>query len=207
LPITAAMLFEQNRDLAQQSLELPFVQGIASGRLERSAFVFYVGQDAAFLEAFVRSYALCVAKAPDRESLTAFKALLDGGVEELELHRGYADRWGVDLDPEPAPATAAYTDFLLRVAALEPVGHVCAAMAPCMRLYAWLGTELAPRTDPASPYREWVQTYAGEGFGQLAAGLESLVDRLGGDPATLGAHYRRAMLLERDFFAAAHAAR
>lgn len=207
MPLTAATLFEQNRDLAQQTLELPFVQGIASGHLERPSFEFYVGQDAAFLEAFVRSYALCVAKAPDRDSLSAFKALLDGGVEELDLHRGYARRWGVDLDPEPAPATAAYTDFLLRVAALEPAGHVCAAMAPCMRLYAWLGTELAPRTDAASPYREWVQSYADEGFQQLAAVLESLLDRLGGDPATLAAHYRRAMQLERDFFIAAHAAR
>lgn len=200
------MLFEENSDLARQSLELPFLQGIASGRLERSAFEFYVGQDAAFLDAFVRSYALCVAKAPDRESLTAFKALLDGGLDELELHQEYASRWGVDLDPEPAPATAAYTDFLLRVAALEPVSHVCAAMAPCMRLYAWLATELEPRTDPDSPYREWVQTYADEGFQELAATLDALVDRLGGDPATMAAHYRRAMRLERDFFAAAHAA-
>jgi hypothetical protein len=38
-------------------------------------------------------------------------------------------------------------------------------------------------------------------------GLESLLDRLGGDPATLAAHYRRAMQLERDFLIAAHAAR
>jgi thiaminase (transcriptional activator TenA) len=205
--MTAEGLFEQNRPLARQSLEQPFLQGIASGRLERSAFEFYVGQDAAFLEAFVRSYALCVAKAPDRQSLQAFKSLLDGGFDELELHGRYAQRWGVDLDPEPAPATAAYTDFLLRVAALEPVGHVCAAMAPCMRLYAWLGTELEPLTAPDSPYREWVQTYADEGFQELAATLDDLVDRLGGDPSTMADHYRRAMRLERDFFAAAYDAR
>ena len=202
--MTAAKMFEQNRQLALESLQQPFVQGLASGRLERSAFKFYVGQDAAFLEAFVRSYALCVAKAPDREALRAFKALLDGGFDELELHRRYAERWGVDLNPEPAPATAAYTDFLLRVASLEPVGHVCAAMAPCMRLYAWLGTELEPVTAADSPYREWVQTYADEGFQELAATLDGLVDRLGGDPATMADHYRRAMGLERDFFAAAY---
>lgn len=205
--MTAAELFERNRQLAVESLEQPFVQGLASGRLERTAFEFYVGQDAAFLEAFVRAYALCVAKAPDRESLRAFKALLDGGFDELELHRRYAQRWGVDLEPEPALATAAYTDFLLRVAALEPVGHVCAAMAPCMRLYAWLGAELEPVTAADSPYREWVQTYADEGFQQLAATLDGLVDRLGGDPATMASHYRRAMGLERDFFAAAYEAR
>ena len=64
-----------------------------------------------------------MAKAPDGEAMAAFKALLDGGFGELELHHSYAARWGVDLVPEPAPATSAYTDFQLRVAAREPVGH------------------------------------------------------------------------------------
>ena len=51
--------------------------------------------------------------------------------------------------------TAAYTNFLLAVAALEPVGHIAAAMTPCMRLYAYLGQQLAAQTKPDSPYREW----------------------------------------------------
>jgi thiaminase (transcriptional activator TenA) len=169
--MTASELFEANRDRAEACRDHPFVQGIANGALDREAFCFYVGQDAAFLDAFVRAYALCVAKAPDRSSLEAFKALLDGGFEELRLHGGYAERWGVDLAPAPAPATSAYTDFLLRVAALEPVAHVAAAMTPCMRLYAWLGTELLPVVASGSPYAEWVYTYADPGFQQLAASL------------------------------------
>ncbi|CAA9261260.1 MAG: Thiaminase II involved in salvage of thiamin pyrimidine moiety, TenA subgroup with Cys in active site [uncultured Acidimicrobiales bacterium] len=201
----AADLFEANRGIAEACRDHPFVQGIASGRLDPAAFCFYVGQDAAFLDAFVRAYALGVAKAPDRETLAAFKALLDGGFVELELHQGYAGRWGVDLAPEPEPATTAYTDFLLRVAALEPVAHLCAAMTPCMRLYAWLGTELLPVAAPDSPYREWVETYASPEFQQLAVVLEGLLDRLGGDPDTVAAHYRRAMQLELAFFDSAAA--
>lgn len=201
--MTASELFEGNRDLAEACRDHPFVQGLATGALEREAFCFYVGQDAAFLDAFVRAYALCVAKAPDRSSLEAFIGLLDGGFEELRLHAGYAERWGVDLDPAPAPATSAYTDFLLRVAALEPVGHACAAMTPCMRLYAWLGTELLQVVAATSPYAEWVHTYADPGFQQLAATLEELLDRLGGDADTVASHYRRAMELELGFFAAA----
>lgn len=201
--MTAAELFAANLDLARACRDLPFVRGIASGDLAPDAFRGYVAQDAAFLDAFVRAYALAVAKAPDRAAMLAFKALLDGGVEERRLHDGYAARWGVDLDPDPAPATRAYTDFLLRVAALEPVGHLCAAMTPCMRLYAWLGRELLPVAAAASPYREWVDTYADPGFHALAATLEGLLDRLGGDPATVAAHYRTAMRLEHDFFVAA----
>ena len=199
----ATELFAANRDLAEASREAPFVQGIASGALARSAFCFYIAQDATFLDAFVRAYALGMAKAPDREAMTAFKALLDGGFQELQLHGSYAERWRVDLAPEPAPATMAYTDFLLRVASLEPVANLCAAMTPCMRLYAWLGRELRPAAAADSPYLEWIETYADAGFQELAVTLEGLLDRLGGDPEAVAQRYRTAMRLELGFFAAA----
>lgn len=197
---TAADLWAANEDLANRCLVHPFVTGIADGSLPREAFTHYVAQDAFFLDAFARAYALGLAKAPDVNTMRTFKALLDGVMEEQHLHAGYAERWGVDLAPEPTPATRAYTDFLLAVAALEPVGHVCAAMTPCMRLYAWLGRQLAPDADRDSPYVEWVDTYAADGFDDLAATLEQLLDRLGGDLDTIAAHYRTAMRLEAEFF-------
>ena len=40
---------------------------------------------------------------------------------------------------EPASATLASTEFLLASAATAGLGTVFAAMARCMRLYAWLG--------------------------------------------------------------------
>lgn len=199
----AAELFDANLDVARQCLDLPFVRGIADGSLDRRAFCSYIAQDATFLDAFARAYALGLAKAPDRAAMLAFKALLDGGFEELALHRGYAGRWGVDLAVEPAPATTAYTDFLLRVAALEPAGHICAAMAPCMRLYAWLGRELQATASPHGAYREWVDTYADPGFEELARTLEGQLDRLGGDAEVMARHYRTAMRLELTFFQAA----
>ena len=59
-------LWARNRVLAEAALEHMFVQGIASGELPRATFVYYVGQDAAFLDAFCRAYALALAKSPDR---------------------------------------------------------------------------------------------------------------------------------------------
>ena len=155
----ADSLWHRNRVLAEAALEHPFVQGIASGKLTLATFAYYVGQDAAFLDSFCRAYALALAKSPDQDALIAFWELLDAAAEELRLHRGYADRWNVDLHQSADPATAAYTNFLLAVAALERVGHIAAAMTPCMRLYAYLGQQLAAQTKPDSPYREWVMTY------------------------------------------------
>ena len=66
-------LWHQNQVLAQAALAHPFVQGIASGELPRATFAYYVGQDAAFLDAFCRAYALALAKSPDRDGLIAFR--------------------------------------------------------------------------------------------------------------------------------------
>ncbi|QNI07674.1 TenA family protein [Mycobacterium kubicae] len=196
-------LWHQNRGLARVALQHPFVQGIASGELARTTFVYYVGQDAAYLDAFCRAYALALAKSPDREGLMAFRELLDAASDELRLHQGYAARWGVDLHPVPDPATSAYTDFLLAVAALEPVGHIAAAMTPCMRLYAHLGQQLVAQTKPKSPYREWVTTYSNPEYEALVRRLEGLLDRYGGDHGRLVSLYRRAMEFELRFFDAA----
>jgi len=198
-------LWETNADLARVALEHPFVRGLADGTLPRESFRRYVAQDAYFLDAFARAYALALARSPDRAGMTAFFELLAGAQEELKLHRGYAERWGIALeDVTPGEETLAYTDFLLARAALGEVGEACAAMTPCMRLYAYLGQALAAQgADRAeNPHAEWVRTYASPDFGTLVARLEALLDRYAGDTPAVRAAYRRAMTLEVAFFAA-----
>jgi thiaminase (transcriptional activator TenA) len=200
----ARTLWTANGDLAASALAHPFVRGIADGSLPEAMFAGYVAQDAFFLEAFARGYALGVARSPDRAGLDAFADLLQGVREELRLHAGYAARWGIDLAAViPAPATLAYTDFLLATASLGDVGVLCAAMTPCMRLYAHLGAAVAPGA--ADRYREWVEAYSAPEFERLAATLEGLLDRYAGDTAGVRGAYRRAMRLERAFFDAAWA--
>lgn len=201
----AEQLWLDNADLVEACLHHSFVRGIASGDLPRDSFAFYVEQDAFFLRSFARAYALAFAKAPGTEEMQALRELLDGVFEELRLHGGYAERWGASLEPEPAPATLAYTDFLLRVAWSEPVGQILAAMTPCMRLYAHLGQQLAPDAAPATPYREWIDTYADEEFDALAARMEALLDEHADDSVAITRHYRTAMRRELDFFEQAHA--
>ena len=199
----ASQLWKANAEIAQACLHHPFVQGIASGELTRRSFQVYVAQDAFFLEAFARGYALALAKSPDRAGLLVFKDLLCGVFDELELHQGYAARWGIDLAPEPLPSTRAYTDFLLSTAGVESVSHIVAAMTPCMRLYAWLGQSLANTVHPDSPYREWVETYASDELERLVQRLETVLNQPGGEPARIAELYRTAMELELAFFDAA----
>lgn len=198
----AQQLWQRNQDLALANLGCRFVRGLGEGSLPRPAFQAYLAQDAYFLEAFARAYALALARSPDRSTLHALATLLAGVRQELELHQGYAARWQVDLGRvTPHPATLAYTDFLLATAATGSVGDILVAMTPCMRLYAFLGQSLR-REFPAArhAYVEWIMTYSDPGFEALALELERLVDRhtdRGEAPATL---YRRALNLELGFF-------
>lgn len=199
----SAELWHANADLADDALAHPFVRGLGDGSLPLAAFQGYVAQDAFFLESFARAYALALAHSPDRASLDAFAELIAGVREELRLHAGYADQWGVELaGVEPAPATVAYTDFVLATAALGGVGVTCAAMVPCMRLYAHLGQSLAA-AEPTGPYAGWVTTYADPAFDELAVRLEALLDEHAADTRAVRAAYRRAMHLEVAFFEAA----
>ncbi|HEU4421687.1 MAG TPA: TenA family protein [Pilimelia sp.] len=201
----ADTLWQANADLAAAALAHPFVRGLADGSLPRAAFAGYIAQDAFFLESFARAYALALAHSPDRAGLDAFGDLLTGVREELAMHATYARRWGVDLaGVTPAPATLAYTDFLLATAALGGTGLTCAAMTPCMRLYAYLGQRLAAGP-VGDDYVEWVKTYADPGFEDLAARLEGLLDTYLDDADRGAAAYRRAMRLELAFFDAAYA--
>lgn len=198
----AAALWTSNGDLAAAALAHPFVRGIADGSLPESVFAGYVAQDAFFLESFVRGYALGVARSPDRAGLDAFADMLQGVCEELRLHAGYAARWGIELgEVVPVGATLAYTDFLLATATLADVGVLCAAMTPCMRLYAHLGVSVAK--EAADRYREWVDAYSAPEFQKLTRTLERLLDRYAQDTRLVRGSYRRAMRLELAFFDAA----
>ncbi|OBK77155.1 TenA family protein [Mycobacterium sp. 1164985.4] len=198
----AAQLWAENADVVAEVMANPFVLGIGDGSLDRDLFAGYIAQDAFFLESFARAYGLALARSSDTDTLLAFADLLAGVREELGLHASYAASWGIDTTGvEPAAATLAYTEFLLATAATAEVGVVCAAMTPCMRLYAHIGVTLD--SDTAGPYAQWVQTYADPGFDEVASLLERLLDRQARDIPAARTAYRRAMQLELAFFDAA----
>jgi thiaminase/transcriptional activator TenA len=198
----AQQLWDANSALAQRCLEHSFVQGLAQGNLPADVFAGYVAQDASFLESFARAYALAIAHSPDQASLIAFNGLLQGVLAELDLHAGYAQRWAINLEATtPLPATTAYTAFLLATAKAGDPGLICAAMTPCLRLYAWLGQQLRAQVgQPEHAYADWINTYADPGFEQLTQQLEGLLNRLATAGTPLDDTYRRAMELELAFF-------
>jgi len=199
----AKLLWQTHQDLAMACLQHPFVQGLGDGSLNPAKFSYYVGQDSFFLEAFARAYSVAAAKAPYWEIFQIFHHLADGVLEELRLHSNYAKGWGVDLrQVQPASTTRQYTDFLLNTAWTHDVATTAVAMAPCMRLYAFLGQSLAANSTPRHPYTDRVETYSSDQFEPLAQQLEGLIDDYATDSTLIRQTYRYAMTCELNFFTA-----
>ena len=197
-------LWQGNQALAEECLAHPFVRGLGDGSLDPEVFKHYVAQDAFFLRAFFSAYALGAVRVVEkREVVQRLHGLMRGVLDELKLHEGYAENLAIDLgNVQPHPAARAYTDFLLRTAWTTEVGEIMAAMTPCMRLYAYLGQELALRDHSQNPYREWIETYSSAEFEALAAELESLLDQLAEGTHRVALAYGYAMRCELDFFSA-----
>ena len=197
-------LWRDHADLAQACLAHPFVQGIGDGSLPRPGFAGYIGQDAFYLQAFARAYTIAAAKAPDWAGFCELHELAGGVLQELELHQGVAQTWGLDLSTvTPAPTTRRYTDFLLTTAWSGETGVTLAAMTPCMKLYAFLGQQLARQQNRTHSYRAWIDAYSSADFASLAVRLEQLLDRFAPDATIAARVYRYAMQCELDFFQAA----
>ncbi len=197
-----AQLWEENKGLVQACLNHPFVQGLKDGSLDPEAFKRYVGQDAFFLKAFFRAYALAAAKCTDESHATLFVTLMQGVLDELALHKAYSKKLEIDLDSvKPFSACRSYIDFLMHTSYQCPLGEITAAMVPCMRLYAFLGQELS-KGSYAETYKEWIGNYSSEEFEKLAVELEDLLDSVATDTAAAHDAYRYALQCELDFFQA-----
>jgi thiaminase/transcriptional activator TenA len=205
-------LWQAHQALALACLEHPFVRGLGDGSLARDRFAYYVGQDAFFLESFLRAYCIAAAKAPDWQGAQVFHQLAQGVLAELKLHQSYAKQWQVDLaEVKAGSATRRYTDFLLATAWRHEVGITTAAMLPCMKLYSYLGQQLAQDGIPEHQYSDWIDTYSSDEFSPLVEQLEQLAEQYTPDSAMAFGRsetiardtYGYAMQCEFDFFQAA----
>ncbi len=174
-------------DIWQAQHMHPFVRGIGSGAVDREQFKFWVRQDYLFLIEYGRLLALAAARAPDLATMRRFAELTRETLgTEMDLHRSYAAEFGIsaaELENEAkAPATQAYTDFLLRSATMGDYAELVAALLPCMWAFSEIGLEMKRAGVPADPLcAKWVEMYASEDFAQLADWCRDLLDGLAED--------------------------
>jgi len=177
-------LRQKAADIWEAQHQHPFVRGIGDGTLSLDRFKFWVRQDYVFLIEYSRLLAVAAARSPDLETMTRFATLLkETSGTEMSLHRGYAAEFGIsteELERElPSPATQAYTDFLLRVAATGDFAELVAALLPCMWAFNEIGQRLATQPAPSDRrYAKWIAIYSSKEFAELARWCRDLLDKL-----------------------------
>ncbi len=168
----------------EAQLQHPFVRGIADATLEEERFKFWLRQDYLFLIEYARLLGLAAARSPDLPTMRRLAHLLVETLEtEMSLHRSYAAEFGIGTEElereQPAPTTRAYTDFLLRVAAMGDFAELAAALLPCMWGFSEIGLRLAQLPPPGDQrYAKWIDMYSSQEFAELAGWCRELVDRL-----------------------------
>jgi len=181
----SARLRERASPVWEREFAHPFVQGLGDGTLDPERFKVWLRQDYLFLVEYCRVLALAAARAEDLETMGRFADFLQATLRtEMDLHRRYAAKFGIDAGEleaaVPAPAMKAYTDFLVRVAFEGPLVAIVAALLPCAWGYAEIARRLAARPErPADDrYREWIRTYTSPEFAAYADWLRDLLDLL-----------------------------
>lgn len=191
LPSFAVALLRHAQSAWGKSFVHPFVTGLENGTLPAAKFKRYMMQDARYLSAFGDACAIVSSKvdaARPAEKMWFLKGAITAHEVEVSLHLQYGKQLGfgpADVAAvELSPGARAYTDHMLRNAALEPLVVAIAALAPCPWLYSDLGittmkrlqaaaggsssgaaaVPASPLVPPGHPYAAWIETYANDGF-------------------------------------------
>ena len=156
-----------------------FVEGLRTGDLPRARFLHYLRQDYLFLIHFARAWALAAAKADTLAEMRAASATVQALVHvEMPLHVQVCAAAGIDAATleatEEAPATLAYTRYVLEAGYSGDFLDLMAALAPCVLGYGEIGARLA---GSGGPYADWIDTYAGADYQTLCHDVGALIDR------------------------------
>lgn len=174
---SANSLFSRLCDASPQAwqayCEHPFVEQIGDGTLPLESFQHFLLQDYLFLIQFARAYALAAYKAEDlAEMRLASQAVARILNDELALHLGFCETWGIssdDLDKlQEAKANMAYTRYVLERGLSGDVLDLYVALIPCTVGYGVIGRRLAETGIEDNPYQAWIDAYAAPSYQQSA---------------------------------------
>jgi len=173
--------WERIAPLYQKIISHPFNQELMEGSLSLNRFTYYIGQDAHYLMEFGRALAIIAGRMENPNHMLAFSRFATGAVVvERALHAGYFKTFQIEKQEAPSPTTTLYTQYLLTKAALSSLEEAVAAVLPCFWIYKKVGDHiyLNQISGKENPYQEWINTYAGDEFGDSVREALSICDDL-----------------------------
>lgn len=191
----------------------PFTVALGDGTLPDAAMAWYLVQDYRFIEGFVRLLAQAIAHAPtlaDAVPAAQFLAVITGP-ENTYFQRSFIALGLPDMgrDQPTAAATSGFQNLMAKAASSGRYSHMLAVLVVAEWAYLDWATHQAPPQDGLPFYlAEWISLHSGPDFAGVVAYLRDQLDAAliaAPEEERRGAAdlFRKAVLLERDFFDAA----
>lgn len=185
-----------------RTLSCSFLEGLRDGTLDGDVFARYLAQDVHYLRAY-EQHLRRLAATTDGDAAAFWASAAAGCADEARdlHHRRLA---GTHADDPVHPTCAGYLAHLQAAADSGSVGVLAAAVLPCFRVYAWVGTQLG-RAPEGHPFADWLGAYGDPAFAAASAEATARVEALAAaaDPSERGrmarAH-RRSTEWELAFF-------
>lgn len=159
-------------DIYNAILTHPFIKELSEGTLPIEKFLYYLGQDAHYLDTYCRMLAHTASRLSEKEDIETFLNFASVGISvERELHQSFLK--GMTL-PEVSPSCLLYST-IEKSTALEPVCVEVASLLPCFWVYQKVGEYILSSTNNLknNPYAQWILTYGDESF---AASTRKAID-------------------------------
>ena len=168
----------------QETIDCAFLVGLRDGTLEPEVFAGYLAQDVHYLRAYERHLAALGVGAPGAGAGAGAGACAGAAAFWAAAAQGCADEArdlhhrrlaGSHADDPVHPTGAGYLAHRQEAAASGSRAVLAAAVLPCFRVYAWVGSQLGVAPD-GHAFADWITAYGDPGFAASSAEATRLVE-------------------------------
>lgn len=161
-----------------------FPRTLADASLPPERFRFYISQNIMYLPEYARMIAVGASRTADLRGLEESSRAI-ANIVDVEIPQNHRMRDAVvelagpvtRTDEIMAPATAAYTSWLLAIAATGSALDIQAALLPCAWSYGVIARSLVADAVPHPVYSEWLRFFASDDYDAVVVELRTAFDR------------------------------
>lgn len=170
--------WQKHLPIYEKTQQLPFIQELITGKLNADSFMFYIEQDALYLQAFTKLLRTMAERIPEPKYQQYFRDFVEENMAaEQGLHDIYLERDLADI--ESTETCQGFIEFNEELATL-PIELAVAGMLPCFIVYQQLGIYIYDQhLREHNLYVDWIDMYAGIEHSESVRKLREVCDHYG----------------------------
>lgn len=176
-------LFAASKDIWNEYLEHPFIQGIINGDLSKEKFKMYLIQDYIYLKEYSKVFCMGIVKSDDMSEMRFLYKSIAGAMQEGASHIEEMKNLGISEsyaeNCEIFKENKKYTEYMLKTALNGDIREIAIATLPCTWSYNFIGSYVNKiRVKRNKLFDSWVDLYSGEEFNKFTKEWLEYIDKL-----------------------------